>query len=110
MQASALHVLFVGVTCVCAGVTTAASSEHLVNKQLLGMRYFNQSCRVCHSKPQLTSSQYGPVLSKDSLGGDEAALRSFVSDGTPRMPGFKYTYTPEQIDEIIAYIKTIPTP
>src|SRR5436305_6627046 len=80
-----------------------ASSQSVLNEtQLLGMRLFNQSCRVCHTKPQLTSPQYGPVLSKDSLGGQEEVLRSFISEGTARMPGFKYTYDLAQTDAIVA--------
>ena len=45
----------------------------LNDKQLLGMRLFNQSCRVCHTKPQLTSPLYGPPLSGKSLGGQDDA-------------------------------------
>jgi mono/diheme cytochrome c family protein len=87
----------------------SAASQELNAQQLLGMRLFNQSCRVCHTKPQLVSpQQYGPVLSKETLGGQDDALRSFISDGTPRMPGFKFTYEPAQIDAIVAYIKTVP--
>ena len=77
-------------------------------KELAGMRLFNQSCRVCHTKPLLSAGQYGPVLSRVSLGGDAAALHDFIANGTPRMPGFKITYTPEQIDSIVAYLKTVP--
>jgi mono/diheme cytochrome c family protein len=84
--------------------------ENLTDVQLLGMRLFNQSCRVCHTKPQMTSPQYGPVLSKDSLGGKEGVMRETISNGTPRMPGFKYHFEPAQIDAIVAYIKTIPAP
>jgi mono/diheme cytochrome c family protein len=76
----------------------------------LGMRLFNQSCRVCHTKPQLTSPQYAPVLSMNTLGGNADIMRQVVSNGTLRMPGFKYDFKPEQIDAIIAYIKTIPAP
>jgi cytochrome c5 len=36
-----------------------AGNVPLNDKQLLGMRLFNQSCRVCHTKPQLTSPLYG---------------------------------------------------
>ena len=86
----------------------AAGAAALNDNELAGMRLFNQSCRVCHTKPQLTSTQYGPVLSKSSLGGDELALRDFISNGTPRMPGFKYSYQPDQIDAIVAYLKTVP--
>jgi mono/diheme cytochrome c family protein len=50
------------------------------------MRLFNQSCRVCHTKPQLTSPLYGPELSQNSAGGQEAVMREVISNGTPRMP------------------------
>jgi mono/diheme cytochrome c family protein len=79
-------------------------------QQKLGMRLFNQSCRVCHTKPQLTSPQYAPVLSANTLGGNADTMRQVISNGTPRMPGFKYDFKPEQIDAIIAYIKTLPAP
>ena len=80
------------------------------DQQALGMRLFNQSCRVCHTKPQLTSPQYAPILSMNTLGGNADALRQFISNGTPRMPGFKYSFKPTEIDAIVAYIKTIPAP
>src|SRR3954463_3068755 len=79
-------------------------------EQLLGMRLFNQSCRVCHTKPQMVSPLYGPELSRNSLGGQETVMREVISNGTPRMPGFKYHFEPAQIDAIVAYLKTIPTP
>src|SRR5947208_1073361 len=80
-------------------VAQPAGGGALNDRQLLGMRLFNQSCRVCHTKPVATApAQYGPVLSRDTLGGQEDALRSFISDGTPRMPGFKFSYEPAQID------------
>ena len=93
----------------CVPLTSIAQSD-LDAKQLEGMRHFNQSCRVCHTKPQMTSPPYGPVLSRVSLGGNEEALRTFVASGTPKMPGFRYHFTPAEIDSIVAYIKTIPQP
>ena len=86
-----------------------AGAPALGEKELLGMRLFNQSCRVCHTKPQATSpQQYGPVLSKSSAGGQDDIMREYISNGTPRMPGFKYSYDPAQIDAIVAYLKTVP--
>jgi len=76
----------------------------------LGMRLFNQSCRVCHTKPQLVSPQYAPVLSMNTLGGKADVMREVIGNGTPRMPGFKYHFKPAEIDAIVAYIKTIPAP
>ena len=80
------------------------------DQTMLGMRLFNQSCRVCHTKPQLVSPQYGPVLSMNTLGGKADVMRDVISNGTPRMPGFKYHFKPAEIDAIVAYIKTIPAP
>ncbi len=82
----------------------------LNDRELLGMRLFNQSCRVCHTKPQLTSPLYGPALSQKSLGGQDDVMREVISNGTPRMPGFKHHFEPPQIDAIVAYLKTIPAP
>ena len=87
-----------------------AANSPLNDKQLLGMRLFNQSCRVCHTKPQLTSPLYGPSLSRESLGGQEDVMREVISNGTPRMPGFKHHFEPAQIAAIAAYLKTIPAP
>jgi mono/diheme cytochrome c family protein len=91
-----------------AASQTAFAQES--GQQQLGMRLFNQSCRVCHTKPQLASPQYAPVLSMKTLGGNSDIIRQVISNGTPRMPGFKYDFKPKQIDAIIAYIKTIPAP
>ena len=87
-----------------------AGNARLNDKQLLGMRLFNQSCRVCHTKPQLTSPVYGPTLSRQSLGGQDDVMREVISNGTPRMPGFKHHFASTQIDAIVAYLKTVPAP
>ena len=89
----------------------SASAEELNDHQLLGMRLYNQSCRVCHTKPQLTSgTQYGPVLSRVSLNGNDDALRAFIGNGSAKMPGFRYHFKPAEIDAIVSYLKTVPPP
>jgi mono/diheme cytochrome c family protein len=85
-----------------------AAEIHLNEQQKLGRRLFEQSCGVCHTRPTLVARMYGPELSKESAGGREDVMRVIISNGTPRMPGFKYTYTPEQIGAIAAYLKTLP--
>jgi mono/diheme cytochrome c family protein len=87
-----------------------SGNQALDDKQLLGMRLFNQSCRVCHTKPQMVSPLYGPELSQNSLGGQDNVMREVISNGTPRMPGFKYHFEPAQIEAIVAFLKTIPAP
>ncbi len=90
---------------------TAQQAEPLNDKQLLGRNLFAQSCVVCHMKTQVTTGgHYGPPLSRASLGGQEDVMRELISNGTPNMPGFKYHFKPEQIDAIVAYLKTLPTP
>jgi mono/diheme cytochrome c family protein len=89
----------------------AQQAEPLNDKQTLGRNLFAQSCVVCHVKTSLSNlGHYGPVLSKMSLGGQDDILREIIGNGTPNMPGFKYHFKPEQIDAIVAYIKTLPTP
>ena len=85
-----------------------AAENHLNAQQQLGRRLFEQSCGVCHTRPTLISGMYGPELSRLNLGGQEELLRMFISNGTERMPGFKYTYNPDEIAAIAAYIKTLP--
>src|SRR6185503_19316851 len=82
-----------------------AAEAHLNEQQKLGRRLFEQSCGVCHTRPTLISGMYGPELSSLNLGGRDDLLRTFISNGTARMPGFKYTYDPGQIAAIAAYIR-----
>jgi mono/diheme cytochrome c family protein len=92
----------------CGHAQPATSS--LNDTQRLGQRLFTQSCLVCHTKPQITSGQYGPTLSRESLGGQEDVMRDVIANGTPRMPGFKYHFQPSEIAAIAAYLKTVPAP
>jgi mono/diheme cytochrome c family protein len=92
---------------VLALATTPAFAQDLNDTQRQGQHLFNQSCRVCHAKPQLNSVQYGPVLSKGSASGNAKAMHDVIANGTPRMPGFKYHFKPEQIDAIVAYLQTV---
>jgi mono/diheme cytochrome c family protein len=82
----------------------------LNDTQKLGQRLFEQSCGVCHTRPTLVSGLYGPALSKEAAGGREDIIRDVITNGTPRMPAFKYTYDATQIAAIAAYLKTMPVP
>jgi mono/diheme cytochrome c family protein len=88
----------------------AAAAQDVEQQHRLGLRLFNQSCRVCHTKPQVVSPQYAPVLSMNTLGGKADVMREVISNGTPRMPGFRYDLKPAEIDAVVAYIKSIPAP
>src|SRR5216684_3821466 len=88
----------------------ASAQAELSDTQKLGQRLFEQSCGVCHTRPTLVSGLYGPALSKEAAGGREDVVRDVISNGTPRMPGFKYTYDASQIAAIAAYLKIMPVP
>src|ERR1051326_1690387 len=98
MKRAVWLVLAVALGPLSAGAQPAARQASLNAKELLGMRLFNQSCRVCHTKPQLSSPLYGPALSRQSLNGDVSVMREVISNGTPRMPGFKHNFDGSQID------------
>jgi mono/diheme cytochrome c family protein len=86
----------------------AAPDAAFNDVQREGLRLFSQSCGVCHTQIQQRTRQYGPVLSRDTLGGDEEAMRDYIGKGTPLMPGFRFNFEPGQINAIVQYIKTIP--
>jgi mono/diheme cytochrome c family protein len=76
--------------------------------QKLGRQVFAQSCGVCHLPPAINARTFGPALSKDTAGGSDDVIRGVISEGTPRMPGFKHYLQRAEIDAIIAYLKTVP--
>ena len=90
--------------------TGAANADNLTDQQTLGQSLFVQSCGVCHTQVQQRARQYAPTLSRETLGGDEELIREYISSGTPRMPGFRYNFEPEQIAAIAQYLKTVPPP
>jgi mono/diheme cytochrome c family protein len=91
-----------------AAAQTAAEPA-LDATQLAGRNLFTQHCVVCHVKTLMTAARtYGPALSKNSLGGQADVMRELISNGTPNMPGFKYSLEPTEIGAIIAYLKTLP--
>jgi mono/diheme cytochrome c family protein len=92
------------------GVAAAQQADSLSDTQQTGRLLFEQSCGVCHTRPTLTSPLYGPALSRETLGGQTDVMSEVISNGTPRMPGFKHLFDRTQIDAIVAYLKTMPKP
>jgi len=98
--ASVLMILLVG-------TATAYAQDNLNDKQRHGRQLLAQSCGVCHLPPALNARTYGPPLNKNAGGGDDDIMRQYITDGTPRMPAFKYYLKPDEIDAIIAYVRTV---
>ena len=87
------------------------AEDQLNAQQKLGRDLFVQHCMVCHEHTQITAAgHFGPDISGRSLDGKDNALFAQISDGSPNMPGFKYNYTPAQIDAVVSYLKTLEPP
>ena len=98
--------------CIASPAVFAQSSDpdQLSEKERLGWRLYEQSCSICHTKPNLVLGQFGPALSRESLNGRIELVREVIANGTPRMPGFKHHFDSTQIAAIVAYLKTVPEP
>jgi mono/diheme cytochrome c family protein len=82
--------------------------DGLTDEQRRGRLMVSQSCGVCHLAPARNARTYGPSLNKASSGGDDAKMRQYILEGTPRMPAFKYFLQAADVDAIIAYVRTVP--
>jgi mono/diheme cytochrome c family protein len=91
-----------------SATSAAAEQDHLTDRQKMGRQVFAQSCGVCHLPPTLGAKTYGPPLNKEAGGGDDDVMREFITNGTPRMPAFKYYLKLDQIEAIISYMRTVP--
>jgi mono/diheme cytochrome c family protein len=107
MKSAALLGLFV-LAASAQGVSAQQAGGNLSDQQKMGRQVFAQSCGVCHLPPSLGAKTYGPALNKDAGGGDDDVMREFITNGTPRMPAFKYYLKPDQIEAIISYMRTVP--
>jgi mono/diheme cytochrome c family protein len=82
-----------------------------VDVQKKGQQLFQQHCSVCHENQTLThQATYGPRLDKNLVQGNEDAMKGIVLNGLGRMPGFKYTLQPSEVDAILAYLGTVHKP
>jgi len=93
-----------------SGASAQQAGDNLNDKQRHGRQLLAQSCGVCHLPPALNARTYGPVLNKAAANGDDSIMREYILNGTPRMPAFKYYLKENEVDAIIAYVRTVPTP
>jgi mono/diheme cytochrome c family protein len=87
---------------------SSGGSGGLSDVERKGKGMFQQRCSLCHlPRSYDDDSTYGPKLSAATVTGKEAVVKEFIRQGTPKMPGFQYGLTPDEIDSIIAYLKTV---
>jgi mono/diheme cytochrome c family protein len=78
-----------------------------------GEGLFLQRCSICHLPRKLKFGSppvIGPSLSgqfKDAGPDQMKVLRGFILKGGPDMPGFQYGLAPNEVDDLVAYLKTL---
>ena len=88
-------------------------AEKLSDDARRGEGLFLQRCSLCHLPRKLKFGSppvVGPGLSgqfKDATPDQLKVLRGFILKGGPDMPGFQYGLEPKEVDDLIAYLKTL---
>ena len=75
-----------------------------------GRQLFVQRCAICHDplgQPSFprTPGPWVDAATLRSLGED--TVRSQIMMGSARMPGWQYTLKPTEVDQLIAFLKTV---
>jgi mono/diheme cytochrome c family protein len=108
-RAMLFAILFLAAGAPAASAQPYPASAMLSPTQKVGRDLFAQHCMVCHVSTQITSpGHYGPSLSGPMFGGNEDLIVAFVTNGTEKMPSFKYVFDQQQIRAIAAYIAALP--
>jgi mono/diheme cytochrome c family protein len=105
---------------VLSGTLFAQSSPTLSDAEKAGRKVFQTRCAMCHvgQEPAVEMSSataerrpatMGPLLSRTNTS-NEAALKQKIKDGSVKMPAYKYTLSDQQIDQVVAFMKTIDKP
>jgi mono/diheme cytochrome c family protein len=86
----------------------AAAAPSLSEVELAGKQLFVQRCALCHDLlGQPATGTVGPWVDAETIKRSEEAARQKINMGSRTMPGWRYTLTPPQVDQIIAYLKTV---
>lgn len=92
---------------------TPQGAEKLSEEERRGQGLFLQRCSLCHLPRKLkfgSPAVIGPILSgqfKDATPEQMKVLRGFILKGGPDMPGFQYGLDSKEVDDLIAYLKTL---
>ena len=90
-----------------------STTVQLSDQERRGEGFFLQRCSLCHLPRKLKFGSppvIGPSLAglfKDATPEQMKVLRGFILKGGPNMPGFQYGLEPREIDDLIAYLKTL---
>jgi len=78
-----------------------------------GEAWFYQRCSICHMGRIVKDNTYQPMavplagVLEDTSPEREQFVRAYIQQGSLMMPGFRYSFNPEEFDELMAYLKTL---
>ena len=96
--------------------STFMPNPKLNEQEKRGQFLFLERCALCHVPKygkEVSTPRIPPIwfnlegLFKNADPDQEKMVREQILNGSDRMPGWKYTLAPKQIDDIIAYLKTL---
>jgi mono/diheme cytochrome c family protein len=77
-----------------------------------GKKLFVSRCALCHDprgQSAMPGRTLGPWLDAALVKAKgEEAIRNYILNGSTAMPGFRYQFGPDRVDQIIAYLKSVP--
>jgi mono/diheme cytochrome c family protein len=102
------------------GKSTLPSNASVTDQEAMGRYLFLQRCSLCHlapyskvvdwKEPDAYPIPVGPRVAgllKGASPGTEEAVREFILKGSGDMPGWQYALDPKEIDDLMAYLKTL---
>jgi mono/diheme cytochrome c family protein len=91
-----------------ADIVPLPSIKSLTSAQAAGKKLFVQRCAVCHLPALPSYTTYGPLLSGSLIASfGEDAVREQIKNGSMRMPGYQYTLSAQEIDQVVGYLKIL---
>jgi mono/diheme cytochrome c family protein len=92
----------------------SAAPVYTIAEVRSGKEIFAKQCEVCHF-PNSKAKKIGPGLAKIYPGGkfangkkvDDVSMRLWIEAGGKDMPAFKSSLKPEEIRDLIAYLRTL---
>ncbi len=92
----------------------SANSAATAGSAAKGKKVFDLQCAVCHY-PGADAKKIGPGLKglmkrgkyADGRPIDDASLKDWIEKGGKNMPSFKEVLKPEEIRDVVAYLKTL---
>jgi mono/diheme cytochrome c family protein len=110
MGAGATHAQTVpAVTKTIYDMKKVAEPPALTAEQTQGRKLFVQRCALCHDPlGQPSGVVSGPWLDQTTVTRrGEDHLRKTILGGIRKMPGWQYTLQPIQVEQVIAYLRTV---